>query len=536
MQRGLQTQSPGGPNSGRLQVGQPRTSTPGGRGISPRNEPRSPTASSQSFDQGATGSSGGGGTANGGGSSVWEMAAGGQSFLLPQRGGPADPLNESMNSGTGVADSSSRGGGPGSRQLTPGGKREEGGPGVSSRRELTPQGNKSPHPRELTPGAAPSMRSQGPGSRGMIRELTPPAGPTVSSNFRGMGDGAGRRPSGVGQGAPLSGRNPSPAAQQAASQAGMPAYNMQSAQFGSGSSQSVGRITPTGERPQLTPLTGTPPQPQMSLDSGRNRMAVQSELEAKLRDSESLNAELNKKMDEHGIQFLEALDGMEAQVEELTRQNRKLVEEREQIEELLQQGGDGEMRAKVIKFERERQDMMQQLEEFQLEMDEDLRRERETSEKLRRQLEESEQESRRKSAEQEREKESLVEMVALEGQESQARIEKLVREKESLNSELAKALARAEAGGADEGGQAGGGALPSSSQSMSEASSQLKVVIGEREALRDEVTKAGGQILLLQSQLEIRDRKLRIADMENAMLKSELEVLRRNAASKKDAN
>jgi len=258
--------------------------------------------------------------------------------------------------------------------------------------------------------------------------------------------------------------------------------------------------------------------------------------EAKLRETEAQNAELNKRLDEDGLQFLEALISLEGQVEELTRQNKKLVDDRDSMEGgLLQQGSDGELRAKIMKMDRERQDMMSQLDEFEHEKEEEARVARETGEQLRRRLADCEGENRKRLVEQERDRDSLVEMVANEGRESQARIDKLVREKEALNAELAKALARAEAaGGSDDLQQTNGGSrVPASTKSLSEANDQLRTVTGEREALRDEVTNKGGQILLLQSQLEIKDRKLRIADMENAMLKSELEVMRRAAKDNK---
>lgn len=283
-------------------------------------------------------------------------------------------------------------------------------------------------------------------------------------------------------------------------------------------------------------MTADAPQPRPADNKAAAAPSVESEEQARrLRDTEAQNAELNKRLDEDGLQFLEALISLEGQVEELTRQNKKLIDERDSTEvNLLQQGSDGEYRAKIMKMERERQDMLQQLDEFEREKEEDLREQRETTEALRRSLSEVTQENARKKLEQEREREQLVELVATEGRENQVRIEKLVREKDNLNSELAKALARAEAAGAaDESNQVGGGAVPSSSSNLSEANNQLRIVMSERETLRDEVTNKGGQILLLQSQLEIKDRKLRIADMENAMLKSELEVLRRNAALEK---
>jgi len=252
------------------------------------------------------------------------------------------------------------------------------------------------------------------------------------------------------------------------------------------------------------------------------------ELEAKVRELEAQNAYLEKKLDEDGESFLEALLQLEEQTEDLTRQNKKLAEERENFERgLTQQGDIGEARAKIAKLEQDQEDVLKEMDSFEKEKEEDLRREREVSEKLRKQLAETEAEAKRRLTEMERERESIIEMVSAEGKSSQVRIDKLLQEKEKLHSDLAKALANAEAAGnTDAHGQVSG-AIPLSAQNLSEANNQLRTVKGEREALKDEVTNKNGQLLLLQSQLDIKDRKLRIADMENAMLKSELEVLRR---------
>lgn len=505
-------------------------------------------------------------------------ASGNFNLLLQRRdaGGQDASVNESMTAGTGLSGSSRGGvGTPGHRrELTPGGA---GSTAPAHRRELTPSGGNrqdpgAGHRQELTPpghggstrepmGIAPKAggyRSGGPNGSGgagaglvmgsqprsteerqqQPRARPPPtAGPAAEERpapqaGRAQGDGSqGRAPGSV---------NVPPQ--------GLPAFNMGSSaqQFGSsgsfGAGLASGQKSPPREARRETPSSQPPPtalpQSNRQAFSGDKVAATAqaNELEAKLRDQESQNAELNKRLDEDGLQFLEALISLEGQVEELTRQNRKLLDERDQMEGgLAQQGGEGQMSAQISVLKRERQDMLQQLDEFEREKEEDMRGEREKGERLRQQLADTERSSRQRSTEQERERENLIEMVANEGRESQARIEKLVREKEALNGELAKALARAEAAGtADDGnGQAGEGVVPNSTASLSEANSQLKSVMAERESLRDEVTNKSGQILLLQSQLEIKERKLRIGDMENAMLKNELEVLRRNAAATK---
>jgi len=244
------------------------------------------------------------------------------------------------------------------------------------------------------------------------------------------------------------------------------------------------------------------------------------ELEARNGELERTNSELERKLDEDGRQFLEALLSLENEVEELTKQNRKLVEERAQTEEQLKnQGSDGELRAKNMRMERECQDMLQQLDEFEREKEEELQKSRDEALRLHKQIAEHQQEFSRRMQEMEREKASLLEAMTEEGQELGSRIEKLTRDKEALSSELAKASARADVGGV---GSAAGG--------FAGGDDQMRQLIGAREGLKDEVTNKEGQIALLRSQLEIVDRKLRLADMENAMLKSECEVLKRNGA------
>mmetsp|Transcript_76345 Transcript_76345/g.210771 ORF Transcript_76345/g.210771 Transcript_76345/m.210771 type:complete len:577 (+) Transcript_76345:45-1775(+) len=263
---------------------------------------------------------------------------------------------------------------------------------------------------------------------------------------------------------------------------------------------------------------------------GRTRVH-QHELELRIQELERSNAELERRLDADGFKFLEALVTCEREVEQLKRQNQQLLAERTATEEQLQRQVDaGELRASNLRMERECQDVLQQLDEFEREKEEELRSVREEMARLSRQLEDQEQHYARLLKQAEREREGLLQVMTEEGRELQSRIEKLSRDKEALSMDLAKALARAdmvaassESAGAGCGGQA--------SLSLIEASCQLRAVVGEREALKDEVTNKDGLLELLRSQLETNDRKLRLADMENAMLKSELEVHRRNAAS-----
>eukprot|EP00929_Paragymnodinium_shiwhaense_P060229 TRINITY_DN30103_c0_g1_i1.p1 TRINITY_DN30103_c0_g1~~TRINITY_DN30103_c0_g1_i1.p1 ORF type:complete len:598 (-),score=150.98 TRINITY_DN30103_c0_g1_i1:109-1785(-) len=270
--------------------------------------------------------------------------------------------------------------------------------------------------------------------------------------------------------------------------------------------------------------------------AGSSSAAERNALQARVAELERLNAEAEKRLDDDGKQFLEALLSLEGEVEELTKQNKGLVDERSRLEEQLKrQGSDGELRAKNLRLERECQDMLQQLDEFEKEKEDELSSVRAEVKRLEGLLVDQEREFQRRLQEAERERANLLSAMTEEGRELQARVQKLESDKEALSMDLAKALARADvmaaAGGGGGGGDAhtGGPADEKMRREMTEVSKELRSVTSEREKLKDEVTDKEGQIVLLKSQLVIRDRKLRIADMENQMLKSELEVYRRGA-------
>merc|ERR1712217_56513 len=136
----------------------------------------------------------------------------------------------------------------------------------------------------------------------------------------------------------------------------------------------------------------------------------------------------------------------------------------------------------------------------------------------------------------ERERDNTVQAMTDEGQELSGRIEKLNRDKETLSLDLAKALARADvAASASADPPRSGVGMSLNNQNLTEASSQLRSVIQERETLKDEVTQKDGELLILRNQVKIAEKKLRLTDMENTRLKSELEVcqksLDKNASS-----
>jgi len=243
--------------------------------------------------------------------------------------------------------------------------------------------------------------------------------------------------------------------------------------------------------------------------------------------------ELEKRLDEDGRQFLEHIYSLEQEIELLKQNNGKLLEEKVQAERYGSQ--DHELRSANERMERECQDVMLQLEEFEKEKEEELRQAQGEADRLNRVVGEQTQsmeDLKRRIADLEGEKESLLEAMTEEGVELRARLEKLHSDKESLSLDLGRAQARVDhlTAQVEELSQSGGaqaGAV--GAREFQEASTQLRAAIGERESLKDEVTNKEGQIVLLRSQLEIAERKLRLADMESSMLKSELEVLKRHA-------
>jgi len=255
------------------------------------------------------------------------------------------------------------------------------------------------------------------------------------------------------------------------------------------------------------------------------------ELERRVQELEWANAELEKRNDAEGKKFLEALITYENEVEQLSLRNKQLADRAQPEERLDGQGDIGELRANNLRMEQECQDMLQQLDEFEREKEEEVRLIQEEVARLTKQLEDQEKHFGRLLAQAHRERDNTLQAMTDEGQELQSRIEKLGRDKEALSLDLAKALARADlAGGGGPDSARGAGAAVQHAPGLTEVYSQLRSVVGEREVLKDEVTNKEGQIVLLRSQLEIADRKLRLTDMENAMLKSELEVLRHRGA------
>lgn len=205
------------------------------------------------------------------------------------------------------------------------------------------------------------------------------------------------------------------------------------------------------------------------------------------------------------------------EIQKLRQQNQQLLQEAESRR--CQQSEETELAAKNTQLESDARDMLQQFEEFEREKEDEVKEFQEEIAQVNAKLSEKDIAVKRYKSEVERERENLLQAMTDESSELQGRVEKLEKDKETLQQDLAKALARVDVLTAGK----------AASSQVEEG--QLRTLQTECEALKDEVTNKDGQIILLRSQLEIADRKLRLSDMENAMLKSELELRKRSAAS-----
>merc|ERR1719350_1171845 len=121
-------------------------------------------------------------------------------------------------------------------------------------------------------------------------------------------------------------------------------------------------------------------------------------LEREIQQLQQLNEELEHRLDEDGLKFLEAIASYENEVDVLSRQNREIVEERARTEGLLaRQTGKHDI-------ERERQDMLNQMDLFEQEKDEEIRIIQETADRLSRELEDQQRLFQRRISQAERDR------------------------------------------------------------------------------------------------------------------------------------
>lgn len=228
--------------------------------------------------------------------------------------------------------------------------------------------------------------------------------------------------------------------------------------------------------------------------------------------------ELDRRLDKDAKAFLEHIAQLEQQVEDLETNSRE-----------LQARGPGESSGQFGAEDRERQDMLAEFESFQQEKEEEMQQVREETaqlhQRLLRQVQTSEQ-HQRKVDELERERDLLLAIMSEEGQELRFRLDKALQDKEALSLDLGRAQAIAEAAQAF-GGSSGCG----QSDAELQLAARLRSASADCEAMKDELSNKEAQLVLLRGQLDAAERKLRLADYENTMLKSELEALRHQMAS-----
>lgn len=243
------------------------------------------------------------------------------------------------------------------------------------------------------------------------------------------------------------------------------------------------------------------------------------------------NRELNQQLDDDGQHFLEALLSLEREIEDLNLKNSRLAEDRARVEAMLKAGGDDtKLQRKLLRMEQDLQDVLAQQSLFEEEKEDEIRTEQDQNAQMRVKLAEGEkrEEDYERQLQQLRlERDQFLDLMTEEGEEQRSRIEKLERDKESLHLQLAEALARADVASLGSRATRDGAGASEAQGDLAEASWKMRTLMGEREDLKDEVVRKEGQLILLQSHLEISNKKLTLADIEITMLKSELEACRK---------
>mmetsp|Transcript_49790 Transcript_49790/g.132046 ORF Transcript_49790/g.132046 Transcript_49790/m.132046 type:complete len:661 (-) Transcript_49790:677-2659(-) len=288
--------------------------------------------------------------------------------------------------------------------------------------------------------------------------------------------------------------------------------------FGNGRSLASKAAVATSRALTSEASGGIPRHASRSIGPSSRLQAKEHDLEARVRELEATNAELERKLDEDAAQFVEYLLSLETEVESMRAENSRLQEEQTQAEEQMRlHGSESGLRERNLKLENEQKDILQQMELFELEKEEELRSKDEELSLLQRKFVEQASELKRRYAETEREKESLIDTMTEETEELQTRIDKLNRDKESLSLELAKALAQVDVAASEAKRATAQGSVFSTDKNLADVANQLRIVKSERESLKDEVTKLDGQNVLLRSELSTIRHKLEISDMENQM-------------------
>mmetsp|Transcript_38154 Transcript_38154/g.75667 ORF Transcript_38154/g.75667 Transcript_38154/m.75667 type:complete len:413 (+) Transcript_38154:73-1311(+) len=171
-------------------------------------------------------------------------------------------------------------------------------------------------------------------------------------------------------------------------------------------------------------------------------LRTNSELERTNASLRANNAELERQLDDDGIRFLEALAELQTEVQTLAEQrevlqHKLLVACQARVEHAIDKNlSDASTDAPtdaMAALQQELQDVLRQFEEFQEEHDEELRAARSENNELQRLLEKQNADMELQLAEAEQARENVTQSMIEEGTELQARIEKLIAEKEALS-------------------------------------------------------------------------------------------------------
>eukprot|EP00929_Paragymnodinium_shiwhaense_P107218 TRINITY_DN7329_c0_g1_i2.p1 TRINITY_DN7329_c0_g1~~TRINITY_DN7329_c0_g1_i2.p1 ORF type:complete len:650 (+),score=122.71 TRINITY_DN7329_c0_g1_i2:136-2085(+) len=247
------------------------------------------------------------------------------------------------------------------------------------------------------------------------------------------------------------------------------------------------------------------------------------ELRYRVQALEKKKRSLEEQLDADGARFLQALKRLEAEIGRLTTANRALTDGRHA---LLQAMGEQAAHLRVDPdLVARHQDLVAQVQAKQKSSREHQCEEAMSDAAkmqlfaLKKAVAEQDIRFRRLWREAENDHKNSLTAASDECEEFESRREKLTRDKDALQWNLQKALVRSQA-------------MADNLSVDQNDNEQLQKARKECEALKDEVTDKEGQEFLLKNQLLIRDRKLKIVDMENAMLKNELEFHRKGGVKK----
>jgi predicted nucleic acid-binding Zn-ribbon protein len=249
-------------------------------------------------------------------------------------------------------------------------------------------------------------------------------------------------------------------------------------------------------------------------------LAAKPDLEQQLAEAKAENERLNDLLTDHGRQFLDALQAIENANKTLQDEKEQLLARNTALEDALEdarrmwtaEAPEDDLKARVLRLEDEKQDLLYQCEEYEAELRADVERlqadlDRATAAKVAAETSLSKALQSNKADHQQ-----IVQLMSEEGEELRARIEKLQDDKKKLHYELASASAQLQA---SEAGTA-----------KRDSAASVSAMRADHERTRDLLSDAEGHLMLLENKVKIVERKLVLADAENRFLREDLSRLR----------